>query len=150
MRHFAGLSFPTLAALLLISRLSSTGVSAGGAPDRNRATSPSHSNMSVSHPSLSFTCKEPVGLNWTCHLVGAGFQHYEQVRITFTLGVGGRGKQPLVWRVYRRTTTTDGQGSFTRPPLVFAVDPRNGAFAIHVVARGTRGDSATAGVAGAP
>ena len=70
----------------------------------------------VAHPSLSFTCTEAIRTGVICHLAGHGFAPHERVRITYVVSVSVEDlhRHQSVMTTYRRTTMTDGHGSFVR------------------------------------
>ncbi len=99
--------------------------------------------------SLRFPCSAPMHAMVTCVLRGWGFAARERVAITYHVGA----RTPAngyAWMTYRRSAVTDAQGSFVRPALRFAVDPRVLAYRVDLVARGVRDDRATISAFGTP
>jgi len=84
-----------------------------------------------------------------CRLSGRDFYPHERVRIIYTVFASPvEGARAVA--VYRRTTTTDGRGSFTRPSLWLALNRHTDAFRINATASGVRSGRVTAGFVGTP
>lgn len=93
-------------------------------------------------PRLYLPCNMPGPSLMTCRLSGHGFYRHERIRVTYRIVIDRTGhKQTRM--VYRRNGSTDGQGSFTRPPLSFAIDRHVYAFTVTVSVAGARGDHVT-------
>jgi hypothetical protein len=104
---------------------------------------------SAAAPRLFFPCGVPQHSLVTCVLRGQGFVPHERVSITYRVGAGtpSGGYRTVV---YRRTDVADAKGSFARPALRFAVDPRVLSYRVTVVVRGAHGDHAEIGSLGTP
>lgn len=77
----------------------------------------------------------------SCQLVGHGFRPREHVRVSYTVAVyHGQGRASR--SQYGRDVTTGARGNFTRPPLLFALDPRDGTYEVTAVAIGAHGNRA--------
>lgn len=99
----------------------------------------------ASAPTLRLACGTPSTHEIvSCRLSGHGFTPREQVRVTYTLTFTAlpRRAGKLPQHVYRRTAVTDRSGSFTRPPLGFAVVKYHESFRLTVTAVGGSGDRA--------
>jgi hypothetical protein len=84
-----------------------------------------------------------------CRLTGFGFSAHESVHVSYHLKLG------VSWRKYRnklyaREAHTGQGGSFSLPPLRFTVVRGDFTYELKVIARGTRGDHATALAHGVP
>ncbi len=77
-----------------------------------------------------------------CQLVGHSFRPREHVRVSYTVAVyHGQGRASR--SQYGRDVTTGARGNFTRPPLLFALDPRDGTYyEVTAVAIGAHGNRA--------